>query len=522
MGTHDYNFLAEYTGELETLLGSLAEAQAQALSAHQPSSRFFPKALRAVLTVVGGSFRKVWHYKKLALIWTAFCAGLVVVHLVNAGFDKAVVASPAFETRLAELALLYFLAPSAVFGWGALASSIRGLAGDPGVSLFRKAYPTVFVAHDYDPVLGRLQGCHITPSGVQRYNLPAVPGITSEEVPRAYIRLVLPSDEALVLMDVHTGAYYTWFHNSAFLKEHSTQLVQEFAAVSQSRGALTDLLALAELVGLTLQEQQSPSSTVFVPKARIQTGTDSSWDTLVLSPEFKVELQTTCEMLKNAAQLKAQGFAPPTGMLLFGPPGTGKTEIARTLANMSGLSFVTKSTSDLKGQYVGQSAPRIKDLFEEARRCAPSIVFIDEIEVLAARRDAGAGEADSFTRDIVAELLVQMDGVIKHDQDVFVVAATNYPDQLDTALLSRFKRKLEVSLPDAQARRTLLDIFLQGKRCADGVPAYLDGLALKTEGYSGRDLRAICELAAQRAVARAIQDGRVHEVVLTMPDFSLT
>src|SRR5262249_32461904 len=148
---------------------------------------------------------------------------------------------------------------------------------------------------------------------------------------------------------------------------------------------------------------------------------------------------------------------------LYGPPGTGKTQIARTLANESGLNFIAASPSDIKGAHLGESGRLVKELFERARS-KPTVLFIDEIESGAAAR--GGGKADQYTGEIVNELLTQMDGVKKTTGTVFVLAATNLPDQVDAAVLSRFSDRLEIPNPGLDERRRMIKTFI-GKRRID-------------------------------------------------------
>ena len=161
---------------------------------------------------------------------------------------------------------------------------------------------------------------------------------------------------------------------------------------------------------------------------------------------------------------RAQHIDVPRAALLFGPPGTGKTQIARTLANESGLGFIAAGPSDLKAGFTGQSGQLVRTLFERARGSAPCILFIDEIESGAASRDGG--ETDQFTGEIVNELLTQMDGAKKKTGDVFVLAATNHPKLVDAAVLSRFEERIEIPNPGLDERRRMIATFI-GKRRVD-------------------------------------------------------
>ena len=157
----------------------------------------------------------------------------------------------------------------------------------------------------------------------------------------------------------------------------------------------------------------------------------ATWDSLVLQQDVLEKLQTLCESLRHVEDFAAQGFDVPKGALLYGPPGTGKTQIARTLANESGVPFIAASTADLKAGFVGQSGQKVRELFEMARGRAPCILFLDEIETVAPAR--GGPGADTFTAEIVTQLLQEMEGVKKTERHVFVLAATNLPDAIDGA-----------------------------------------------------------------------------------------
>jgi SpoVK/Ycf46/Vps4 family AAA+-type ATPase len=246
----------------------------------------------------------------------------------------------------------------------------------------------------------------------------------------------------------------------------------------------------------------------------------ATWDSLVLNEAFKKDLQNTCKMLQNIDVVKQTGIDLPRGLLLYGPPGTGKTEVARTLANMSGLAFFAAGPADLKAQYVGQSAKLVREKFEQARAAAPSILFIDEIDAVAARRDGEAGEQDGFTREIVAELLVQLDGVRNFEGTVFLVAATNFMEKIDGAVLSRLSEKKEVPLPELASREKMMKEFLQGKPCNFDVDHISRTVAERTEGVSGRTLRSVVSDAQKRALGRAMEADDLSNLTIEPEDIS--
>jgi SpoVK/Ycf46/Vps4 family AAA+-type ATPase len=253
-------------------------------------------------------------------------------------------------------------------------------------------------------------------------------------------------------------------------------------------------------------------------RAQGSTATDASarWQALVLPAETLQALRTTAGLLKDAETFAARGISVPRGLLLYGPPGTGKTQIARTLANETGLGFIAASTAELKQGYVGQSGQKVRELFERARESAPSLLFLDELDIVAGAR---GGDGDSFTAEIVGQLLQELDGFAAHARHVFVLAASNRVDQVDAAVLSRFPRRMEIPLPDAEGRARLLQVLLQGKPLDFALDETAAVLAQHSQGASGRDLRSWVEQAEQRAVIRAVQAGDAGSVRLQLEDF---
>ena len=245
----------------------------------------------------------------------------------------------------------------------------------------------------------------------------------------------------------------------------------------------------------------------------------ASWDSLILQEPTIRRLKSICSMVKNAEALRAQHIDVPRAALLFGPPGTGKTQIARTLANESGLAFIAAGPSDLKAGFTGQSGQLVRTLFERARGSAPCILFIDEIESGAASRDGG--KTDQFTGEIVNELLTQMDGVKKKTGDVFVLAATNHPKLVDAAVLSRFEERIEIPNPGLDERRRMIATFIGKRRVDFDVASAAEELATLSEGMSGRDLSSLVRKASQQAVQRAMDEGTPDQVTITRGDLLL-
>lgn len=244
------------------------------------------------------------------------------------------------------------------------------------------------------------------------------------------------------------------------------------------------------------------------------------WDDLVLPEPTLAEFKSLGRELVHAEELRKLGVSVPRGILLYGPPGTGKTQVARVLASESGLAFIAASSSDLKAGYTGQSGGKVKQLFEKARSQSPCILFLDEIDTIAQARGGG----DSFTAEIVAQLLQELDGVATKKGQVFLLGASNHPESIDGALLSRFERKIEIGLPDADARAAILALQLAGKPLDFDVEAACIELAGRAEGMSGRDLQSLVTTATRKALQRAMEtsgDPRTLSLSLTDLESSL-
>jgi SpoVK/Ycf46/Vps4 family AAA+-type ATPase len=246
----------------------------------------------------------------------------------------------------------------------------------------------------------------------------------------------------------------------------------------------------------------------------------ASWDTLVLDATVLDTLKLTCSLLRDAEKWKQQGVSIPRNLLLIGPPGVGKTEIARTLANESGLTFLAATTANVKANFLGQSGNRVKQIFERARSSAPSILFLDELDVIAPDRSLGGG-SDPLTNEIVGQLLQEMDGIQAHDSHVFLIAATNRFEQIDPAIRSRFSEKLVIPLPDREDRIRLLSILLEGKKIDFSLTDGAVLLADLSDGknWSGRVLENWVRAAEQTALRNALRNGGPETFVIGLNDF---
>ena len=211
--------------------------------------------------------------------------------------------------------------------------------------------------------------------------------------------------------------------------------------------------------------------------------------------EEKEELQEVVDFLKNPRRYTELGARIPKGVILVGPPGTGKTLLAKAVAGEAGVPFFSISGSDFVEMFVGVGASRVRDLFEEAKKHAPCIVFIDEIDAVARRRGTGMGGGHDEREQTLNQLLVEMDG-FGVNQGIIVMAATNRVDILDPAILrpGRFDRKVGIGRPDVKGRREILDVHTKGKPLGDDVD--LDQIAQTTAGFTGADLENLMNEAA--------------------------
>ena len=211
--------------------------------------------------------------------------------------------------------------------------------------------------------------------------------------------------------------------------------------------------------------------------------------------EEKEELQEVVDCLKNPRRYTELGARIPKGVILVGPPGTGKTLLAKAVAGEAGVPFFSISGSDFVEMFVGVGASRVRDLFEEAKKHAPRIVFIDEIDAVARRRGTGMGGGHDEREQTLNQLLVEMDG-FGVNQGIIVMAATNRVDILDPAILrpGRFDRKVGIGRPDVKGRREILDVHTKGKPLGDDVD--LDQIAQTTAGFTGADLENLMNEAA--------------------------
>mgnify|MGYP004613550949 CR=1 FL=1 len=227
--------------------------------------------------------------------------------------------------------------------------------------------------------------------------------------------------------------------------------------------------------------------------------------------EEKEELEEIVEFLKNPKKYTDMGARIPKGVLLVGQPGTGKTLLAKAVAGEAGVPFFIISGSDFVEMFVGVGASRVRDLFEQAKRNAPCIIFIDEIDAVGRQRGAGLGGGHDEREQTLNQLLVEMDG-FSANEGVIVLAATNRPDVLDKALLraGRFDRQIVVGAPDVKAREQILEVHSKKKRLSDDVD--LRVIAKNTSGFAGADLENVLNEAALLAARRNKQEIGMQEI----------
>jgi cell division protease FtsH len=272
---------------------------------------------------------------------------------------------------------------------------------------------------------------------------------------------------------------------------------------------LSTLLPIMLLVGLWMlmlrQAQSGSNQAMAFGKSRARLHTDSkpkvTFADVAGVDEAKEELQEVIEFLKYPKKFQALGAKIPRGVLLVGPPGSGKTLLAKAVAGEAGVPFFSISGSEFVEMFVGVGASRVRDLFDQAKKSAPCLVFIDEIDAVGRQRGAGLGGGHDEREQTLNQLLVEMDG-FDPNAGIIVIAATNRPDILDPALLrpGRFDRRIVVDNPDTKGRRAILDVHVRGKPLASDVD--LDALAKRTPGFSGADLANMVNEAALLAARR--------------------
>jgi transitional endoplasmic reticulum ATPase len=252
---------------------------------------------------------------------------------------------------------------------------------------------------------------------------------------------------------------------------------------------------------------------------------DTSWESVGGLEGTKERLRETIQWpLEYPEVFEQMDLNAAKGVLLYGPPGTGKTLLAKAVANEAQSNFISIKGPELLNKFVGESEKGVREVFSKARENAPTVVFFDEIDSIAAERGSGGGDSQVGER-VVSQLLTELDG-LEAMEDVVVIATTNRPDLIDSALVrpGRLDRHVHVPVPDEEARRAIFQVHTRGKPIADGVD--LDRLARQTEGYVGADIEAVTREASMAATREFINsvdpediDDTVGNVVVTMDHF---
>jgi len=279
---------------------------------------------------------------------------------------------------------------------------------------------------------------------------------------------------------------------------------------------LLPMLLIAGLIIFLMQQSQGGGGKVMqFGKSRAKLHTDDrkkvSFADVAGVDEVKEELEEVVDFLKDPRRYTAIGARIPKGVLLYGPPGTGKTLLARAVAGEAGVPFFSISGSDFVEMFVGVGASRVRDLFEQGKKHAPCIIFIDEIDAVGRQRGAGLGGGHDEREQTLNQLLVEMDG-FTGNEGVIVIAATNRPDILDPALLrpGRFDREITVDAPDVLGREQILQVHAKGKPLDSDVD--LKVVARRTPGFTGADLANVVNEAA-------LMTARFHKTKIGMHEF---
>ena len=305
------------------------------------------------------------------------------------------------------------------------------------------------------------------------------------------------------------------------LTDHNVDIAvqpsREPAAWQQAVGSLFfPLLLLGGLFFLLRRAQGgggNPAMSFGKSKARVQMEpqTQVTFGDVAGIEGAKLELTEVVDFLKNPDRFTAVGAKIPKGVLLVGPPGTGKTLLAKAVAGEAGVPFFSISGSEFVEMFVGVGASRVRDLFENAKKNAPCIVFIDEIDAVGRQRGAGLGGGNDEREQTLNQLLTEMDG-FEGNTGIIIVAATNRPDVLDAALMrpGRFDRQVVVDRPDYSGRLQILEVHARGKTLAKDVD--LDKVARRTPGFTGADLSNLLNEAAILAARRQLTEIAMDEV----------
>ena len=333
---------------------------------------------------------------------------------------------------------------------------------------------------------------------------------------------------SIFINDINSGytsdgkaANYRLRYNEA---NPDSPLVEDYIPISDNT-FLTSVLPYLLLVGvmiiftvIVMRQSTGGGKMSSFSKANVRqnTGKKVTFDDVAGADEEKQELEEIVDFLKNPGKYREIGARVPKGVLLVGPPGTGKTLLAKAVAGEAGAPFFSISGSDFVEMFVGVGASRVRDLFEQAKKKTPSIIFIDEIDAVGRQRGAGLGGGHDEREQTLNQLLVEMDGFTENDS-IIVMAATNRRDILDPALLrpGRFDRQIVVNYPDIKGREEILKVHTRNKNIGPDVD--LKTIAATTAGFTGADLENLVNeaaLLAARANRRAITKTDIEEATI--------
>ena len=333
---------------------------------------------------------------------------------------------------------------------------------------------------------------------------------------------------SIFINDINSGytsdgkaANYRLRYNEA---NPDSPLVEDYIPISDNT-FLTSVLPYLLLVGvmiiftvIVMRQSAGGGKMSSFSKANVRqnTGKKVTFDDVAGADEEKQELEEIVDFLKNPGKYREIGARVPKGVLLVGPPGTGKTLLAKAVAGEVGAPFFSISGSDFVEMFVGVGASRVRDLFEQAKKKTPSIIFIDEIDAVGRQRGAGLGGGHDEREQTLNQLLVEMDGFTENDS-IIVMAATNRRDILDPALLrpGRFDRQIVVNYPDIKGREEILKVHTRNKNIGPDVD--LKTIAATTAGFTGADLENLVNeaaLLAARANRRAITKADIEEATI--------
>ena len=345
--------------------------------------------------------------------------------------------------------------------------------------------------------------------------------LEGEEEPKTY---TVPNVE-IFLNDVHDSVH-------EYNKKHPKKPIEQNYIAGTSRSWMVEILPLLFstliMAGIIIWFMRRMNSNIMggdargmnFGKARVRKGGDeekkTTFDDVAGADEEKEELAEIVEFLKDPKKYDALGARIPKGVLMVGPPGTGKTLLARATAGEADVPFFSISGSDFVEMYVGVGASRVRDLFDQAKKSAPAIIFIDEIDAVGRHRGAGMGGGHDEREQTLNQLLVEMDG-FAGNLGIVMIAATNRPDILDPALLrpGRFDRQVTVNYPDVKGREAILKIHSRNKPLAPDVD--LNVIARSTAGFTGADLENLMNesaLLAARNGRKAIINQDIEEATI--------